>query len=574
MRALGRLLWLMRGRAGWLLLGALLSLVTLLANVALLAVSGWFLAAMALAGAAGISMNYFSPAALIRAMAILRTAGRYGERLVTHEATLRFIADLRLWLFRRLEPLLPGPLERFRSGDLFSRIVADVSQLEDAYLRMLLPLSTALLGGLLIAAVAWRYDPQFGLILLILLLCAGLLLPLAVGRLGRRPARRVVEQSALLRGQVIDSLQGMAELTVSGALTQQHRRVVEGSRQLIAEQRRLAAIDGLSQAGLLLFANLAMWLTLWAGIALLRLGGIDPAQLVMLTLLSLAAFEAVMPMPMALRLLGSVQAAAERLFEIVDLQPQVTEPPQPAPRPQRFDLVVRDLHFAWNEQEGAVIRGLDLELPAGRRVALLGPSGAGKSSLIPLLIGFGRPQRGRIELGGRPLQDYRGEDLREWIAVAPQQPQLFNASIADNLRLARPDADNALLMEVCRVAQLDAFIEQQPEGLETWLGETGLRISGGQARRLAIARALLREPELLILDEPGEGLDALTESRLIAALLEWLGDRSLLMLTHSPVGLGRMDEILVLEQGRVVERGSHRQLSQRAGWYADSLLLD
>ncbi len=574
MRALGRLLWLMRGRAGWLLLGALLSLVTLLANVALLAVSGWFLAAMALAGAAGISMNYFSPAALIRAMAILRTAGRYGERLVTHEATLRFVADLRLWLFRRLEPLLPGPLERFRSGDLFSRIVADVSQLEDAYLRVLLPLSTALLGGLLIAAVAWRYDPQFGLILLILLLCAGLLLPLAVGRLGRRPARRVVEQSALLRGQVIDSLQGMAELTVSGALTQQHRRVVEGSRQLIAEQRRLAAIDGLSQAGLLLFANLAMWLTLWAGIALLRQGGIDPAQLVMLTLLSLAAFEAVMPMPMALRLLGSVQAAAERLFEIVDLQPQVTEPPQPAPRPQRFDLVVRDLHFAWNEQEGAVIRGLDLELPAGRRVALLGPSGAGKSSLIPLLIGFGRPQRGRIELGGRPLQDYRGEDLREWIAVAPQQPQLFNASIADNLRLARPDADDALLMEVCRVAQLDAFIEQQPEGLETWLGETGLRISGGQARRLAIARALLREPELLILDEPGEGLDALTESRLIAALLEWLGDRSLLMLTHSPVGLGRMDEILVLEQGRVVERGSHRQLSQRAGWYADSLLLD
>ncbi len=574
MKSLGRLLWLMRGRAGWLLLGALLSLLTLLANVTLLAVSGWFLAAMALAGAAGISMNYFSPAALIRAMAILRTAGRYGERLVTHEATLRFIADLRLWLFRRLEPLLPGPLERFRSGDLFSRIVADVSQLEDAYLRVLLPLSTALLGGLLITAVAWQYDPQFGLILLILLLCAGLLLPLAVGRLGRRPARRVVEQSALLRGQVIDSLQGMAELTVSGALVQQHRRVVEGSRQLIAEQRRLAAIDGLSQAGLLLFANLAMWLTLWAGIELLRQGGIDPAQLVMLTLLSLAAFEAVMPMPMALRLLGSVQAVAERLFEIVDLEPQVTEPPQPASRPERFDLVIRDLHFAWNEQEGAVIRGLDLELPAGRRVALLGPSGAGKSSLIPLLIGFGRPQRGGIELGGRPLQDYRGEDLREWIAVAPQQPQLFNASIADNLRLARPDADDALLMEVCRVAQLDAFIEQQPEGLETWLGETGLRISGGQARRLAIARALLREPELLILDEPGEGLDALTESRLIAALLDWLGDHSLLMLTHSPVGLGRMDEILVLEQGRVVERGSHRHLLQRNGWYADSLLLD
>ena len=573
MSPLLRLLWMMRGRGGWMLLGILLSLLTLLANVTLLAVSGWFIAAMALAGAAGVSMNYFSPAAVIRAMAILRTAGRYGERVVTHETTLRFIADLRGWLFRRLEPITPSPLDRFRSGDLLSRLIADVTRLEDFYLRLLLPLAVALVGGSLISWVAWGYHPLFGGILATLLFCAGVLLPLAIGRLSRQPARRVVEAASKLRTEVVDGLQGMAELEAHGASAGQRERIDASSRGWIDSQKRLAALDGLSQAGLLLFTQLAAWLSLWVAIGLLRKSMIDPPELVMLVLLSLAAFEAVMPLPMALRLFGSLHAAAGRLFEIVDLQPEVTEPDDPAPRPQAFDVVVEGVSFAWDEAEGPVIRELDLDLAAGKRLALLGPSGAGKSSLIPLLLGFHRPQQGCIRLGGRAIEQYRGEDLREWIAVAPQQPQLFNASLADNLRLARPQASDDELRTVCRIAQLEDFIERNPDGLDTWLGETGLRLSGGQARRVAVARALLRDPQLLILDEPGEGLDALTESRMIEAILEWLGERSLLLLTHSQTGLRHMDEILVLEQGRVIERGCHAELLQRGGWYAESLLL-
>ncbi len=572
MKDIWRLLRLMRPQAGWMLLGLLLALLTLFANVTLMAVSGWFIAAMALAGAAGISMNYFSPAAIIRAMAILRTAGRYGERLVTHEATLRLIAELRLWFYRHLVPLVPGRLDGYRSGDLFSRVLADISRLEDFYLRVLLPVVVALVGSLVISRVAAAHDPMLGWILLVLMGCAGLLLPLAVGRLSREPARQSVEQAAELRGHVIDAVQGMAELTVHSALAQQAGRVARSSRQWIDAQRRLAAIHALSEAGLLLFAHLALWLVLWTAIPLMRRGDIDPPRLAMLALLSLAAFEAVMPMPQAIRLLASVRVAARRLFEIVDQPPAVEEPEQGAAAPARFLLEVQGLGFAWDEGE-EVIRGLDLCLSPGRRVALLGPSGAGKSSLIPLLLGFRRPDRGRLLLGGQPIEKYRGEDLREWIAVAPQQVHLFNASIAENLRLAAPQASDAELMDVCRRLRLDGFLADQPDGLDTWVGETGLRLSGGQARRLAVARALLRKPRLLVLDEPGEGLDSLTEQAMLHDLLDGLGDCGLLLLTHHHAGLEAMDEILVLEQGRVIERGRYEELVQAGGWFAESLLL-
>lgn len=552
MNTLRRMLGLMRPYAGWMLLGVLASLATLVANVVLMAMAGWFIAAMAIAGAAGASMNYFTPAAVIRAAAIVRTGGRYAERLVTHEATLRLLAGLRVWFFRRLEPLAPAGLEQDRAGDLVSRIGADVDALDSFYLRVLVPVLVALIGVSLATLVMSAYDPLLGAVLLTLLLAAGLGLPWLTGRLGRAPGEQRVLRAAALRTTLVDGVQGMAELSLYGADQQQADRVAADSHALRAAQARAARIAGLAQSGLTLCANLALWLVVVVAVPLVGSGAVGPAELAMLALFTLAAFEAVMPLPDAFAALGQSLAAARRLFAIVDRSPPICDPREGRPAPADFAFDLEAVGLRYPGLPAPALSDLDLQLAAGARVALTGPTGSGKSSLVPLLLRLREPTAGRIRLGGYDLAEYRGEDLREWVAVVPQQVQLFNASIADNLRLAAPGAAQEDLERVCAVAQLSEFIALLPEGYATWVGETGVRVSGGQARRLAIARALLRDFRLLILDEPGEGLDTSTERALMAALFDFLGDRGLLLITHRPAGLAYVDRQLRLDSGRLV----------------------
>lgn len=550
MNTLLRLLKLMRPYAGWMLLGILASFITLVANVALMAISGWFIAAMAIAGAAGLSMNYFTPAAIIRGTAILRTAGRYAERLLTHEATFRLLASLRVWFYRHLEPLAPAGLERYRSGDLMSRIGADIDALNQLYLRVLVPVSVAVLGVTLLTWVMAGYDRLLAAVLLALLLTAGVALPWWTGRLGRQPGEQQVQRSAALRTVVVDGVQGMAELNLYGADRAQATRVADQSRALIDAQARSSRIAGLAQSGLMLCANLALWLVVIIAVPLVGQGHLQPAELAMLALFTLAAFEAVMPLPDAFRMLGQTLAAARRLFAIVDQSPPMSDPETGRKAPGALDFRFQSVSLNYPGQATPALRHIDLDLSDGARIAVTGPTGSGKSSLIPLLLRFREPTTGKITLAGHDLAEYRGADLRDWIAVVPQQVQLFNASIADNLRLAAPDADQPRLEQACRIAQLHQFIQSQPDGYATWVGETGVRLSGGQARRLAIARALLRDFRLLVLDEPGEGLDAATEQALMTSLFDALGDRGLLLITHRRAGLDRVDYRLRLEQGR------------------------
>lgn len=569
MKPLWRLLMLFKPYLGWMLLGILASALTLFANVALMAISGWFIAAMGLAGVAGISMNYFTPAAMIRATAILRTAGRYAERLLTHEATFRLLAQLRVWFYRHLEPLAPAGLEGYRSGDLLSRIRADIDTLDNLYVRVLVPLVVALLGILVFSHVAYVYVPQLGWLLLGMLLLAGVALPLWTNRLGRDPGRQVVESSASLRTGIIDGLQGMAELTVCGANEEHARQVEQTSRRLITAQERMSRISGLSQTSLLLSANLALWGGMLIAVPQVASSGIEPPDLAMLALFILAAFESVMPLPDAFRMLGQTLTAANRLFEIVDREPLIREPDQGKALPQDFHLQCASVGFRYALDGPMVLQDIDLDLAPGRRIAVLGPTGSGKSSLIQLLLRFREPQAGHITLAGKALADYHSEDLRDWIAVVPQQVYLFNTTIRDNLRVARPDADASELERVCRIAQIHDFIISQPEGYDTWVGETGVKLSGGQARRIAIARALLREFRLLVLDEPGEGMDTATHQALLDALLPYLEGRGLLMITHQPIGLDRMDDILVIDNGTIIETGTPQALIQNRGPLAE-----
>jgi len=541
----------------WMAAGALLSLLTVLANVALMAVSGWFIASMALAGLTGAAINYFTPAALIRGLAITRTIGRYLERIVTHDATLRLLARLRVWFYMRIEPLAPACLQGLHSADMLSRIQADIDTLNHVYLRVFAPIAVAVLACGSIVAVMAAYSTQVALLALTGLLLAGAVLPWWLYRQGREPGRQIVALRAALRETVIDGMEGLGELRVYGALEAHQCRADALRSQLCAAQRSMSRLHGLSQGALLLCATLALWGTLCISIALLRAGTLATADLAMLALFVLASFEAVWPLPTAMQMLGESLAAARRIFSLADASPAVSEPLQAVSLPARPSLSMRDVTLRYRDDAPAALDRVSLDLSAGQCLAVVGASGAGKSSLANVLLRFWEYEQGCIELGGVDLRNCAAEDIRRHIAVVSQDAYLFNATIRQNLQIARPDATDAQMEAACREAQLHDFIAALPAGYDTELGEAGARLSGGQARRLAIARALLLDAPILILDEPTEGLDTLTERSLLQAIVRLMRGRSVLLITHRLAVLADLaDRIVVLEHGRVVQHGA------------------
>ncbi|MEA3274854.1 MAG: thiol reductant ABC exporter subunit CydC [Pseudomonadota bacterium] len=560
MRELWRLWRLFRPYREWILFGFLAALITLLANVTLMAVSGWFIASMAVAGAAGMSMNYFTPAAMIRASAMARTGGRYVERLVTHEATFRLLSSLRVWFYGHLEPLAPARLQQFHSGDLLSRIRSDIDALDNLYIRILVPLLVACASLALFFGFLLLYDTALALAGLSFLLAAGVLVPLWTQHRGAEPGSRMVETDSELRAAAVDGIQGLPELLVYNAADAHAERLHRLSQELTADQDRMSRYTGISQGAVGLSANLALWTLLWLGIPLVQSGRILPPDLAMLALFTLASFEAVAPLPRAFQQLGATITAARRLFAIVDTRPAVDEPRELSPQPSRLDLELRAVRFTYPGGTRPALDRIDLSLPQGKRLAVVGATGSGKSTLLNLLLKFWQPDAGEILLGGYGLGAFRGEDLRRRIAVVSQHTHLFNAAIRENLLLASPEASAGALEQACEIAQIHDFVSALPDGYDTWVGETGVRLSGGQARRIAIARALLKDTPILLLDEPTEGLDAPTERALMAALDRLMEGRTVLLITHRPVGLERMDEILVLDRGRILEQGDHHSL--------------
>ncbi|NCA70756.1 MAG: thiol reductant ABC exporter subunit CydC [Sphingobacteriia bacterium] len=553
---LTRLWILFKPYRGWMLAGILIALLTLLANVTLMALSGWFITAMAIAGATGIAVNYLAPAALIRLSAIVRTGGRYSERLVNHEATFRLIARLRVWFYRHLEPLAPARLQQYHSGDLLSRIRADIDALDNLYVRVLVPVAVAALSTLLFFVFLLLHDPLIALSGLAFLMLAGVGLPLWSHSRGQAPGRRLAADEAALRAAVIDGVQGLAELTIYGANARQAERIDQLGRRLITDQARLSSDHGLTQAAVGLCAHLSLWVLLWLAIPMVHTGQLMPPQLAMLALFTLASFEAVAPLPQAFQLLGRTLAAARRIFAIVDATPAVHEPTTPSPQLERFDIQFKGIHFSYPGAATPAVSDIHLSIPQGSRAAVVGVTGSGKSTLFNLLLRFWEPDAGDILIGGHSIRQFQGEDLRRHIAVVSQQTHLFNTTIRENLLIAAPTATPEAVESACRIAQIHDFIGTLPDGYGTWVGETGVRLSGGQARRIAVARALLKDAPILLLDEPTEGLDAATERDLMQALDRLMAGRTVLLITHRPAGLDWVDQVLVLDQGLTLAQGT------------------
>jgi ATP-binding cassette, subfamily C, bacterial CydC len=566
-----RLFELLRAERGWMIAGAMIAVLSTLAGIALIAVSGHFITAMALAGASGAAINYYTPAALIRLLAIVRTLGRYLERLITHDATLRLLARLRTWLFGKLAPLAPARLDMLRSAELFSRLRADIDALEHVYLGVLIPLITAIAVVLAATIVTLYYLPLFGACLLLLCLACGLYLPRWAWRRGKTPAADTVNYTEALRELAVDGLRGRAELVLYGAEAAHAEQVLQVTKFQQQARRDVDRVQATSSATVMLCAQLAVIAALALGLPALQSGALAGPDLVMLALLAQAVFEAMAPLPEAWAQLGATMMSAQRVFTLADTPPAVTEPLQASPPTENNDLRISQLRMRYDAHGPWVLDGVDLELKHGCRLALVGPSGAGKSSLIGALLRL-YPYEGCITLGNVPLQQWHGDDVRSRIAVVEQQPYLFDASLRENLKLGCADATDDMLHAAIAQARLSGYVASLPHGLDTWVGENGIRVSGGEARRIAVARALLLNAPILVLDEPIEGLDAVTAGELYESLAAASENRTLLVITHRLGKLSTLvDEVAVMHDGHLAERLSiqaYRLRMEQAGEHA------
>ncbi len=528
----------------WILLGLLLSLVTTLAHIGLLALSSWFIASMAIAGILGVVMNYTTPAAGVRALAIARAAGRYAERLVNHDATFRILAALRVWFFQRIEPLAPAGLQLQRSGDLLSRIRADIDTLDDFYVRGVVPSCVAVLCAGCLVPFLLHFDPRLAWVDLAGLACAGVLFPLLAGRRAKRPGRERVAWAADLRACMVEQVQGMAELEALGAGAFQEARIESAADEMDRRQRRLNSLQGIAEAQLASVSLAAVWASALILASRVAAGGLPGPDMAMLTVVVLASFETVMPLPAFLQRFGEMAAAARRLFEIIDKKPPVEVALMPAVTGQAagspVGLVIHELQFRYSPQLPWILKGLSLSVPAGSRLGLAGATGTGKSTLVAVLLRFWEYQGGSITIvkedGQDPsrvdLRSLDAEQARRLFSVVPQTPHLFHASIRDNLMIAKEGAAEEELWSALRGAILYDFVASLPEGLDTIVGETGRKISVGEAQRLAVARALLRDAPVYILDEPTEGLDDQTAERLLESVDGRLRGRTVMIISH------------------------------------------
>jgi ATP-binding cassette subfamily C protein CydC len=549
-------------------LAVLLGVATVAGNVGLLSTAAYVISAAAV-------VSYISlltiPIYLVRFFSVSRSFSRYFERLVSHDLTFRLLGNLRSWFYVRLTPLAPVLLEGYRSGDLLSRLVEDVEELENLYLRAVSPVLVAAVVWGLAFAVLYPFDPALAITVLVFLAAAGVGAPLLVWALSRGLGRRQLELRSELYSRIVEGTQGVQDLLAFGREEERGRQIEVLNRKLARIERRQALISGLHESSGDLLTNLAMLVALVLAIPLVAGGEVRGIYLAFLALVALGVFEAATPLGAAFQTIGRTTAAGERLFEVSDSEPTIRNPKSPLPVPEDFTLRFDNVSFRYGEGDPFSLEDVSFALEPGRKVAVVGPSGSGKSTLANLILRFRDPQGGEIRLGGRSLSEYAQEDVRRLVSVVPQSTHVFNDTLRNNLLLADREANDEALGLALERARICSFIERLPDGLDTHVGEHGSRLSGGERRRLAVARALLKDAPLLLLDEPTANLDTVTELEVLASVWEAARDRAALLVTHRLVGMEEMHEILVMDAGRIVERGAHEQLLAAGGLYCRML---
>ncbi len=524
---------------------ATLGALTVVFGVGLMATAGYLISraaerpAILSLGVAIVAVRFFG---------VGRPVIRYLERLSSHDVALRVLGQVRTRFYERIEPLAPAELDAYRQGDLLSRMVADVDAQQNLYLRGLEPPLVALLAGALSAGVAAAFVPAAGLVLAAGLLVGGIAVPAVSGFLGARARRRQAAARGELAAELVELLGAAPEVVAFGGERARLARIRDADSSLVSVARRDAGAAGLADGLGLAVTGVTVAGVLAVAIGASAHGHLDRVLIAMLALLALASFEAVTPLAAAARELSATLAAGRRILELTEREAAVRDPVEPAAAPAwPFAVELEDVRARYPGQQRPALDGVSLRLDPGELVALVGASGAGKTTVVNLLLRFLDPEFGQVTIAGRDLRTYRLEDIRRAIAVAGQESHLFSTSIRNNVRLARPDAGDLEIEQALRRARIWDWVDSLPERLDTLVGEQGRELSGGQRQRIVVARALLADAPMLILDEPTAHLDPDTATALIDDLFAAARDRTVLLITHRSEGLDLCDRVISVE---------------------------
>lgn len=538
-----RLLALSGIRVSRVALSVLLGALTVLCGVGLIATAGYLISRAAERPAI---LSLTTAIVAVRFFGLMRPLARYAERLWSHDLALRALGQVRARFYEAIEPLAPAGLQAFRSGDLMTRMIGDVDALQGLYLRGIGPPLVAIAAGAVCVGTAAAFLPAAGVVLAVGLIVAGVGGPIVAGRLTRAAGRRQAVARGELTAEIVDLLRAAPELVVFGAEDRTLERVRSADRELDRLAKRDAVVGGLADGISILVAGLTVVGVLAVAVHAHAAGSLDRVLVAMLALFAVASFEAVSALPAAARELSGTLASGRRVLELVDRKPTVRDPLAPLAPPSGSTVELDAVTARYEPEETPVLSDFDLQLESGGRVALVGPSGSGKTTVANLLLRFLDPDEGRVTLQGRDLDEYRQDDVRATFALAGQEAHLFDSSIRANLLMARPDATGSDLHAALRRAHLDDWVASLPEGLDTPVGEDGSRLSGGQRQRLTLARALLSDAPVLVLDEPTAHLDPQTARAIVGEAFAAAGDRSVLLITHRPEGLDLVDEVVTL----------------------------
>ena len=539
-----RLLTLAAAPLGRVALSVGLGAATVLCGVGLMATAGYLISRAAERPAV---LSLTVAIVCVRFFGLARPIARYFERLSSHDLALRVLARTRVRAYELIEPLAPARLDSYRRGDLLSRLVGDIDSLQNLQLRGTLPPLVALVSGAVSVAVTAAILPAAALVLAGGLVAGGLAVPLVANAVQRRAGAREAVARAALTSELVETVRGASELAVYGRTDDRLDVLAAADRALVRVARRAALADGAANGLGLLATGVTVAGVLAVAVSAHAAGQLDRVLIALLALLALASFEAVQPLAQSARELAETLGAGERVLDLTEREPEISDPARPAPFPaEPFVLALEAVRARYASTEQPALEHVSLRLEPGRRVALVGPSGAGKTTVVNLLVRFLDAEAGRVTLDGRDLREYRQEDVRRAIAVAGQDSHIFSTTIRANVRLARPEATDDELEDALRRARILDWVRTLPDGWDTLVGEEGRELSGGQRQRVVVARALLADATVLVLDEPTAHLDAATAERLIDDVLDAAADRTVLLITHRPEGLDRMHEIVRL----------------------------